>query len=161
MAIAFVHPREGISPSAGAKLYFYEPGTTTERNVYQDADLTSLHTQPVVADSAGVWATIYLQSGVYKVTCRTSANVLIYEQDDVDPGVATAAGALPVASGGTGATNATSARSNLGAAASADLATLQSAVTTFEAKVSPSYVGGTRLGYLAGKDDLAVTDLGT
>ena len=166
MAISFVHPRPQIvdangAPYSGAKLYFYDTGTTTERNVYQDEDLTSLHTQPVVANSAGRHAAIYMQTGAYKVRCETSTGVLIYEQDEVDPGVATGPGALPISAGGTGATNATSALTNLGAAAEADLSTLQSAVTTFEAKVSPSYVSGTRLGYLAGKDAVQVEDLGT
>lgn len=166
MAISFVHPRPQIvdangAPYSGAKLYFYDPGTTTERNVYQDEDLTSLHTQPVVANSSGRHAAIYMQTGAYKVRCETSTGVLIYEQDEVDPGVATGPGALPTSAGGTGADNPTSALVNLGAAAEADLSTLQSAVTTFEAKVSPSYVDGTRLGNLAGKDELALADLGT
>jgi len=166
MAITFNLPRSQIAdgngdPYPGAKLYFYEPGTTTQRNVYQDADLTSLHMQPVVANSAGRWPAIFLPTGTYKARVETATGVLIFEEDDLDPGVATGPGALPVASGGTGATNAAAARSNLSAASATDVSTLQSTVTTFEAKVSPSYVGGTRLGTLAGKDDLAITDLGT
>lgn len=166
MAISFVHPRPQIvdangNPYPGARLYFYDTGTTTERNVYQDENLTSLHTQPVVADSAGRHAAIYMQTGAYKVRCESSTGALIYEQDEVDPGVATGPGALPISAGGTGATNETSALANLGAASEADLSTLQISVATFEAKVSPSYVGGTRLGDLAGKDTVEITDLGT
>jgi hypothetical protein len=160
MAIAFVHPREGLTPSPGAKLYFYDPGTTTERNVYQDNELTSLHMQPVIADSAGVWPAIYLQTGVYKVRDETALNVLIYEQDNVDPGISTGAGALPVSSGGTGATNATSARSNLAAASTTDLTTAQNAITAIQSQIDASLLAGdTRLGLMAGRDTIRAVDL--
>jgi hypothetical protein len=68
----------------GAKLYFYLTGTTTPQSVYQDFDLTTAHANPVVADSAGVFAPIYLDPSVeaYRVKLTTSADVLVYQLDD-------------------------------------------------------------------------------
>ena len=160
MAIAFVHPREGLSPYPGGKLYFYDPGTTTARTVYQDADLTSAHAQPVIANAVGIFPTIYLPTGTFKARLETAMNVLVYEQDNVDPGVATGPGALPISSGGTGAANAIAALSNLGAAASSDLTAAQNAVAILQSQVSASLVGGnTRLGLMAGRDTVRAVDL--
>lgn len=160
MAIAFVHPREGVAPYAGGKLYFYDPGTATERNVYQDADLTSLHAQPVIANSAGVFSTIYLQPGAFKVRFEQASGALIYEQDNVDPGVGTGPGALPISAGGTGATNAVTARTNLGAASETDLTAAQDDIATIQSQIDASLVAGdTRLGLMAGRDTVRAVDL--
>lgn len=69
----------GISP--GAKLYFYAVGTTTPKNTYSDSGLTTPHSNPVVADSSGVFAAIYL-SGNYKVVLKTSSDVTLWTQDN-------------------------------------------------------------------------------
>lgn len=160
MATAFVHPREGLSPYAGGKLYFYDPGTTSARNVYQDADLTSLHAQPVIANAAGVFPAIYLRTGTYKVRLETSANVLVYEQDNVDSGVSSGPGALPIASGGTDATNAIAARANLGAAAATDLTAAQSAVSVIQSQIAGSLTAGnTRLGLISARNSIRAVDL--
>ena len=160
MAILFRHPVEGVGSYAGGKLYFYDPGTTSARDVYQDADLTIAHAQPVAADADGEWAAIYLPTGTYRAKLTTSANVTVYDQDDCDPGVATGPGALPVASGGTGATNAVTARSNLGAAAASDMTSAQDDISTIQAQISASLLdSNTRLGALAGRDTVRAVDL--
>jgi hypothetical protein len=70
---------------AGAKAYFYETGTTTLQNTYQDAGLLFAHTNPVVADSAGVFSTIYLNPALtYKLTLTKSDGTLIYTVDPVN-----------------------------------------------------------------------------
>lgn len=71
------------NPLAGAKLHFYEINTTTNKNVYQDAALTSAHANPVVADADGRWEPIFL-NGIYDVVMKTSADVTIYSEDDVE-----------------------------------------------------------------------------
>ena len=43
----------------GSKLTFTQTGTTTPQNTYTDVDLTTPHSNPVVADSDGVFAAIY------------------------------------------------------------------------------------------------------
>jgi hypothetical protein len=90
-------------PVSGAQAYFYDAGTTTPKAVYADPGLTTPHTSPVVADSAGRLPPIYLPSGTYKVRYETSTGVLVEEQDNVDPGQSTSAGVLGIAQGGTGA----------------------------------------------------------
>ena len=69
----------------GSKLYFYQTATSTPQDVFTDEDLSVAHSQPVVADGAGVFAPIYLDPTLpdYRVTHDTSANVLIYTVDDV------------------------------------------------------------------------------
>jgi hypothetical protein len=67
---------------AGAKAYFYATGTTTPQNTYSDSGLLFAHPNPVVADSAGVLPAIYLDPSLaYKLTLKTSADVLIYTVD--------------------------------------------------------------------------------
>lgn len=73
-------------PLALAKAYFYRAGTTTPQNVYTTADLSVAHAHPVVADAAGVFPAIYFNTGAsydYRVQVKTSADVLIYDEDDI------------------------------------------------------------------------------
>lgn len=50
--LLFTDPRSN-QRLAGARLSFYSSGTTSPTSVYQDAGLTTLWTQPIVADSNG------------------------------------------------------------------------------------------------------------
>ena len=71
------------NPVSGAKLYFYQTGTTTPVSIYSDADLTTPLANPVVADSAGRHAPVYLDSAVtYRCKVTDTANNTI---KDVDP----------------------------------------------------------------------------
>lgn len=73
-------------PYAGAKLYFYCAGTTTDQDVFTDYACTIAHSQPVTADANGVFAAIYLDpqaSYDYRVQVKTSAGALIYDQDNL------------------------------------------------------------------------------
>lgn len=80
---AFIPNASGVK-YAGAKAYFYITGTTTPKDTYTDFALTTPSANPVVADGNGDWATIYLENDArYRVTLKTSADVLIYTQDDV------------------------------------------------------------------------------
>ena len=70
----------------GAKLYFYQTGTTTAQSVYTTPDLTVAHSNPVVADANGFFADIYLDpdaSAEYRVRLDTSADVQVWQIDDV------------------------------------------------------------------------------
>ena len=70
---------------AGSKLTFTATGTTNAQNTFTDLALTVAHANPVIADSEGVFAPIYLDSTLpdYRVKYTDSANVLIYQVDDV------------------------------------------------------------------------------
>lgn len=70
------------NPLAGGLVYFYEPGTSTDKTVYKDSTLSVAHTQPVVLNSNGRMA-IWM-NGSYKVVLRDSAGVLVYDEDNVN-----------------------------------------------------------------------------
>ena len=90
MSTVFKLPRAVAVQSDGtpyglAKLYFYVASSSTPASTYQDSALTTAHANPVVADANGVFPAIYLDQAVsYKVTLKTSADVLIYTVDPVD-----------------------------------------------------------------------------
>ena len=70
------------NPISGGKLYAYAAGTTTPQDTYTSSALTSANPNPVVLDSAGR-ATIFLSSDSYKFILKTSADVLVWEVDNV------------------------------------------------------------------------------
>lgn len=97
VAQRFVHPLQqwfdlNGEPANGYRLYFYQTLTNTPLAVYSDETLTTPITQPVVADSTGVFEVIFMQDAVYKVILNdasaTSANgrlgVTVYTQDPYD-----------------------------------------------------------------------------
>lgn len=164
-----------------AVAYFYDTGTSTPRSVYTDSALSVAHTQPVEVDSDYRFPVVFVPAGIYRYVVKTAAGVTLFENDDQDPGVATTGGGtVPVANGGTGASTASGARSNLGAAASSDVTTISTGlttaqadiaaldtrldtaeadITTLETIVNTESIGGNRLGYLAGEDTLARSKL--
>lgn len=119
----------------GAKLYVYEAGTTTLRNVYTDSALTIPASNPQTADAAGKFSQIYTADGVYKIRIETSASVLIAQYDNVDTGLSASVGSLPISSGGTGATTAAAARANLDVPSNSELADLASDIATLSSSV--------------------------
>jgi len=72
-------------PVSGALLTVYLAGTTTSVTTYQDSSLSTAHASPVVADSSGVFAAIYLDPGAYKVDITDSEGTSLggYPVDDV------------------------------------------------------------------------------
>jgi len=75
-------------PLAGALLQFYLTGTTAPANVYTSSALTTPLSNPVVADSGGLFTPIYLDPTVtYRVQLQNSSATLIR---DVDPVTVTA-----------------------------------------------------------------------
>ena len=77
---------------SGARLLFYASGTTTPAPVYSSENLATPLTNPVIADSAGLFAPIYLDPAVvYRVQLLTAAGGLIRDVDPVG-GPATIAG---------------------------------------------------------------------
>jgi len=72
---------------AGAKLYFYQTGTTTLQNTYADAALTAVNANPLVADSNGLFPATYLGDPptyvAYKAILKTSADVTVWTADPI------------------------------------------------------------------------------
>ncbi len=71
------------APYSGAKLYFYQSGTTTLITVYQDSAKATPHTNPVVADTSGAFPEIYIDTDPYKYVLTTSSGTLIETADAV------------------------------------------------------------------------------
>lgn len=68
---------------SGAKVSFFLTGTSTPTNTYQDSGLTTPHTNPVIADSAGRFPAIYLDPSIqYRVTFTDGDDVEIYPAID-------------------------------------------------------------------------------
>ena len=64
MASLYVPSRIGSPTGSGYKLYFYQTGTTTPVDTFSQSDLAPGHenTNPVVADSNGLFGPIYLKA---------------------------------------------------------------------------------------------------
>jgi len=72
------------APLAGAKLYFYQAGTTTPTDTYTTSARSVAHANPVVADSEGVFDAIYLGTTYnYKAVLKTSGDVTVWTQDNI------------------------------------------------------------------------------
>jgi len=70
--------------SPGAKANFFLTGTTTRTNSFTDSALGTPHANPVIANAAGEFATIYLDPDVvYKLTLDDTNDALIYTEDPV------------------------------------------------------------------------------
>ena len=72
----------GVAVS-GAKIYTYTAGTTTAAATYTTLDLDVENANPIVADSAGRYVAYLPAGGNFKFTYKTSGDVLIKEQDDI------------------------------------------------------------------------------
>ena len=87
MSIFYLPRSQGFDTNgllmSGAKLNFYEVGTSTRRNTYSDRTLSTANTNPVVANSAGLFGPIYLLSGGYKVVLTDSDDVELWSQDNI------------------------------------------------------------------------------
>lgn len=86
MAVRFVLPfadvGQGVFPAAGSTLTFTDSGTTNLRDTFADVNATIPNTNPVVANSVGVFPDIFIQ-GNYKVVLESGNTTQIYEADPV------------------------------------------------------------------------------
>ena len=77
------HPRQNAlktgTTAPGAKLYFYAPGTTDAKGVYEaDGDALA---NPVVADANGIFPAIY-GFGPYKVVMEDANGSTLWTEDN-------------------------------------------------------------------------------
>lgn len=76
---------EDGAPISGARLYFYQTGTTTPLATYSNEALTSANAQPVAADTDGWFGRIYLKTDQeYRVVLTESDDTVIWTADHVD-----------------------------------------------------------------------------
>lgn len=88
MSVLFTMPWQQAFDSsgntlAGAKLYFYQAGTSTPATVYADVGLGVPLSNPVIANGAGRFEPIYLDDGMYKAILKTSEDVMIWTADNI------------------------------------------------------------------------------
>lgn len=76
---------ENGDPMVGAKLRFFNSGTTTPQPVYSDAALATPIAQPILADSRGMFTRIFLNAtpGSYRVRLTDAEDVVIFDDDDI------------------------------------------------------------------------------
>lgn len=70
-------------PLSGAKLYVYEPNSTTKVDLWQDDGLSITQANPAIADANGMFPAFWLDEATYKVVLTTSADVVVKTVDDI------------------------------------------------------------------------------
>lgn len=68
-------------PVAGAKVTFYESGTTTLKTAYSDSALTAPLSSPLVADANGWLPEAFFGAGAVKAVVTTAADAALYTVD--------------------------------------------------------------------------------
>lgn len=66
---------------SSGKVYFYQAGTTTLKNIYTNVACTNAAANPYTLDANGT-ALLY-GNGTYRVVIKTSADVTVYDRDNV------------------------------------------------------------------------------
>lgn len=80
--LPFADVGSGIKPSSGAKLFFFETGTSTPKDTFSDSTATTPNDNPVTADDNGVFPDIFIV-GTYKVVLKDKNGIQIWETDPV------------------------------------------------------------------------------
>jgi len=75
--IAIRHSDPNLSPTAGAKLHTWVAGTTTNQAAYTDSTGTTPHSNPIVADSAGIFPEIWITASAYDLEARKSDDTTV------------------------------------------------------------------------------------
>lgn len=154
------------APVAGAKLVFYYTGTTTYAPIYADSGLVTQLANPVVADAAGKYPSIYLSSSItYRVRQLDPNGAQIgtdydpYIPGAIDTGAASGAAtsaAAAAASASAASTSATNAATSASTASSA-ATTAQNYATTAVNAPGTSADSTTSLTIGTGSQSLTVT----
>lgn len=84
--LPFADVGNGIKPSDGAQLFFFETNTSTPKKTYSDEglDTGNANTNPVIANGNGVFSDIWLEDGRYKVVLQDRKGEQIWEADPVE-----------------------------------------------------------------------------
>lgn len=88
----YANPGTRLFDSAGnllsnGKIYFYSPGTTTEKAIYTTSALSTERANPVILSGSGLIPEIWMD-GEYDVVVQNSSSVQVDTGDDVNPSAA-------------------------------------------------------------------------
>jgi hypothetical protein len=155
MAMMILPPRYVMldtngDPISGGKVRVYDAGTTDDRDIFTDSALSVAAANPIIADSGGVLPVRYTATGETKLVFLDASDNVLLTADDVDGGIPAGAGALPVADGGTGATTAAGARTNLSAASQTEVTSIASDVSQLQTDVATAFTGDSGSGGAVG-----------
>jgi microcystin-dependent protein len=70
-------------PLSGGKLYFFQAGTSTPQNSYQDVALSLVNANPLTLDASGRVPAFYLADGQIKIRLADQAGVTILAVDNL------------------------------------------------------------------------------
>src|SRR5947209_1077437 len=83
-------------PLSGGKLYFFQTGTSTPQDAFQDTALTIKHPNPLTLDSSGRIPAFYVADGTIKIRLADIAGVTVLAYDGLLViGPSSGAGASP------------------------------------------------------------------
>lgn len=71
------------TPISGCKAYTYQEGTTTPVTTYSDRALSTAQAHPVVGDSNGYVADIFVPAGTYKLRLTDASDNVLWEIDSI------------------------------------------------------------------------------
>lgn len=77
------------APLASGVVYVYQPNTTTPVTTYQDSNLTTANTSPIILDSNGM-ASIWVAPGNYREVVQDSLGNVLFDQTTSAVGTAAA-----------------------------------------------------------------------
>jgi hypothetical protein len=117
---------DGGTVLSGARVFICDVGTTNLKAIYSDTALSAAIDNPMDTDADGFHPQAYL-SGSYKIRIETGgtdtigSGTLVRQWDNIDGGVPVGSGDLPIEDGGTAASTAAAARTNLGVPSQTEL----------------------------------------
>lgn len=81
--LPFADVGSGIKPSDGAQLFFFKTGTNTPKDTHSDSAASIPNSNPVIADSVGVFPDIYITGG-YWITLKNKNGSQIFGEVPID-----------------------------------------------------------------------------
>lgn len=126
----------------GATLTFLSTGTTTPLPIYTTSALTTTQTNPVVANGAGKFPDVYLDSTkIYRLIIEDKNGAVLQDIDPYVPGTAPDASSLQPYADDAAASAVTASSASATATTEAGIATTQAGIATTQAGIATTQAG--------------------